>query len=369
MSAATSVKMDFNEFLHELRGIELKSLSVPHGTFLSAGCAGSWYFDWIHGNVGVPKRHIGLEYYSPEPSGLPSCVEWIPNTAGMMTDVRSGSVDFVFSGQNIEHLWMDDVVGFLCEANRVLTAGGLLAMDSPNRTITKLLNWSHPEHTVEYTPSEISELLSIAGFRIESMRGIWLCQDPRTKSELPIQPDSDAPEWSLTRRLINQHANPENCFCWWVEATKQRAPDRGLLEQRVKQVFVPAFHERTQRLLTAIGIVSAESGVRVASNPDGSVGVLVYGPYMPVPSGSWVVSISGEWSSDSFVSGRVARLEVFSDRVLCEEAIVAVGRHGKFEASAGWTQAEMQFGVQFRLVVEQPVRVAATLEVVLTPRS
>jgi len=71
-----------------------------------------------------------------------------------MSGVRDRTCDLVFLGQNLEHLWPEEVAGFLAEAARVTKLGGHLVVDSPNRLLPKPLNWSHPEHTVELATDE-----------------------------------------------------------------------------------------------------------------------------------------------------------------------------------------------------------------------
>jgi len=120
--------------LHSQRHARLEQVGFKGGVVLSAGCSGGWDLDWIEQTLGPLKRHIGVEYYSPRPAELPENVEWIKNTVGNMEDVPSDSVDLVFSGQNLEHLWVEEMVGFLCEANRVLRRGGQLVIDSFGRS-------------------------------------------------------------------------------------------------------------------------------------------------------------------------------------------------------------------------------------------
>ena len=77
-------------------------------TVLSVGASGAWYFDWFDRAYGAVERHIAVEAFLPRPDELPENVEWLAaDLAGPdgVASVDSGSVDLVFSGQNIEHLW------------------------------------------------------------------------------------------------------------------------------------------------------------------------------------------------------------------------------------------------------------------------
>jgi SAM-dependent methyltransferase len=133
------VPADFNDMIHAERGRLLRQLPKGAKVFCSAGCAGAWYFDWIAENYGHVDRHIGIELYLPKPDQLPDNVVWIKNSVADMTDVGTASVDLLFSGQNLEHLYYDDIQGFFREASRVLKIGGHLCIDSPNRLVTKEL--------------------------------------------------------------------------------------------------------------------------------------------------------------------------------------------------------------------------------------
>ena len=145
---------------------------------LSGGAAGSIYFDWFSGSYsGQIERHIGVEYFTPPPDPLPEGVEWLPRTLGDLSPVADGEVDLVFAGQVIEHLWPDDMAGFLSESNRVLRPDGYMVIDSPTRFITDGLAWTMPEHTMELEVDEIMELLELAGFVDIDVKGVWLCYD------------------------------------------------------------------------------------------------------------------------------------------------------------------------------------------------
>ncbi|WP_457302600.1 methyltransferase domain-containing protein, partial [Phyllobacterium sp. P5_D12] len=147
----SSPLLDVSYLMHDSRGALLRGMPSGAQRLLSAGCAGKWYFDWIEQTYGRVQEHLGIEYYMPKPEGLADNVTWITNTASDMSGVDDASCDLVFSGQNLEHLWPEEVSGFLLEGARVLKPGGHVVIDSPNRLLTAPLNWSHPEHTIELT--------------------------------------------------------------------------------------------------------------------------------------------------------------------------------------------------------------------------
>ncbi len=184
--SAISPKLDVNLLLHQCRGAMLRHMPPGAETILSAGCSGSWYFKWVEQCYGRVPKHIGIELYSPRPADLPANVDWIANSVSDMSGVASGTCDLVFSGQNIEHLWQDEIWGFMIEAARVIRPGGTLVIDSPNRTLTAELNWSHPEHVIEFTPSEMANLFALGGFDVTKMVGLWLCRDRQNGKVLPF---------------------------------------------------------------------------------------------------------------------------------------------------------------------------------------
>jgi SAM-dependent methyltransferase len=239
---------------------------------LSAGCAGRWYFDWIAQRTGHNGRHVGIEFYSPKPADLPDNVEWIANTAGDMNAIADESCDFVFSGQNIEHLWPQDVVGFFLESNRVLKHGALIAIDSPNRLITEPLVWSHPEHTVELTPAEAEKLARLAGFEVTALKGIWLCRNPVTGRILPLDQAVVDPDYTYAERLLTAEDDPDNSFLWWLEARKTSSPQPKELAAEMDRIFAEAWPERQRRFLSNVGTRATSKDAMLSSARPGLAG-------------------------------------------------------------------------------------------------
>ena len=285
---------DVNQMLHDLRSAQLRKMPKVSGTLLSAGCSGAWYFDWIREQTGHVGRHIGLEFYSPKPDVLPDNVEWIVNTVGDMSAVADGSCQLVFSGQNIEHLWAEDVVGFLEESARVLEPGGWLVVDSPNRLVTAALTWSHPEHMVELTPAEAVMLAEFAGFEVVDVAGLWLCRDPVSGRTLPFEPDTVEADWPMVERIAAAERDPDNSFIWWLTARKTGVPQPERLVAEMDRIFAAAWAERKTRFLSQIGTKTASATGTVIRCEKDQSGAMVYGPYMPLPAGSHSVEFTLE---------------------------------------------------------------------------
>ena len=165
----TPAPTDFNELFHQLQWRELSKLPPGARTVLSGGCAGFWYFEWFSEHYPTPvDRHLGVDAYAPQRESLPPGVEWVQDTLGNLESGSDETVDLIFAGRVLEHLWPGEVGGFLTEAHRVLSPGGHLVLDSPNRRVTEGLRWTQPEHTIEFTVEEAVDLLRSSRLRIDS---------------------------------------------------------------------------------------------------------------------------------------------------------------------------------------------------------
>jgi SAM-dependent methyltransferase len=345
--AMSAPSLDINYLLHHSRGALLRTMPPGARRMLSAGCAGNWYFDWIEETYGRVPEHLGIEYYAPKPDGLADNVTWISNTASNMSAVEPESCDLVFSGQNIEHLWPEEVSGFLLEAARVLKPGGHLVVDSPNRLLTAPLNWSHPEHTIELTLAEITTLMQMAGFDITAAYGIWLCRDARRDRLLAFDPKVPQEGWSITERLILARDRPADSFLWWVEgARSRRTPDAAGVRAMMDDLFRQHWPERVQRLLVSAGHASrrTEAGEWIIS-ARGQGGCVFYGPYMPLRAGRYRAA----W--EVIPAARAASPVAICD-VVAEGSAEPLARH---EVSASDRRVSLEFalpattfGLQFR---------------------
>ena len=94
------------------------------------------------------------------------------------------SVDFVWSGQSIEHVPLEAGERMCREAFRVLRKGGAFCLDTPNRRLTEIHTatvgggFIHPEHYIEYHSEQLLQILKATGFTIKNSYGI--CEMPET---------------------------------------------------------------------------------------------------------------------------------------------------------------------------------------------
>ncbi|GGF72432.1 hypothetical protein GCM10011332_28000 [Terasakiella brassicae] len=101
-----------------------------------------------------------------------------------LAHIPDNSVDFVWSGQSIEHIPAAAGIIMCEEAFRVLKPGGHFCLDTPNRLITEIHTatvgggFIHPEHFLEYTPAQLRKILLDTNFTIQDEYGI--CEMPVT---------------------------------------------------------------------------------------------------------------------------------------------------------------------------------------------
>jgi SAM-dependent methyltransferase len=91
-----------------------------------------------------------------------------------LSGLASQSFDLVYSGQSMEHVTRREADRVLAQARRVLKPGGVLALDTPNRRLTRLQQetFIDPDHKYEYTHAEMASMLRGNGFVVERAHGI-----------------------------------------------------------------------------------------------------------------------------------------------------------------------------------------------------
>jgi SAM-dependent methyltransferase len=139
---------------------------------LEAGCGEGYGADLI---AGVARRVIGLDYDESAVAHVRARYPRVEMMHGNLAELPlpDGAVDIVVNFQVIEHLW--DQAQFVAECFRVLRPGGALLMSTPNRiTFSPGRDTPiNPFHTRELNAAELTELLTAAGFSLESMLGVF----------------------------------------------------------------------------------------------------------------------------------------------------------------------------------------------------
>ena len=133
-----------------------------------------------------------------------------------MTDLSGfadSSVDLVYSGQSIEHVTPAEGALVLKDAYRLLRPGGYVAIDTPNGTVTRLMQEDliDPDHKVEYSWPELRELIEGAGFEVVSESGLNYGGKSVASGKFDL--DEVARNWGL-------HADLEACYILAVVARK-----------------------------------------------------------------------------------------------------------------------------------------------------
>jgi predicted SAM-dependent methyltransferase len=130
-----------------------------------------------------------------------------------LSDFPDSSVDLVYSGQSIEHVHPEEAALMLKSVNRILRSGGHLALDTPNRRVTRLQQsgFIDPDHKVEYTWQELRELIVDAGLEVETVLGVNYAGGSLTEGR--FNPDDVANNYGLYHEV-------EDCYIIAVLARK-----------------------------------------------------------------------------------------------------------------------------------------------------
>ncbi len=282
-------KLDFNAIIHALRTDYLKAMPAGAQVLVSAGCSGRWYFDWVTEQYGPVAKHYGVEAYSPQPQDLPANAIWLKEEIDSMRSIPDGSADLVFAGQTIEHLWPSQFAGFLLEARRVLQPGGTLVMDSPNRLVTHMTGWYQPQHTAELRVDEIVKVTKMAGFKVDAVKGMWLCYDREKHLAYPFEPENyDTFDFETDPRVSAAVDRPQDSFIWWLEASADDTPSqpKAAIEAVLQSIYDQAFDAALNRWWHSVGTASGQGRNRLVKVATGEIGYPVFGPYIPLRPGT-----------------------------------------------------------------------------------
>lgn len=224
------------------------------------------------------------------------------------------------------------------------------------------------EHTVELTPDDASGLLASAGFEVVTMKGIWLCRQSGKLMDLePPGTVKGAPQ--VLERMMLATNRPEDSFLWWAEARKVTEPDVAALERSVGSIFADHWEERVGRMRSNEGspvmLGDHRDGVRLEK---GSLGYLLFGPYLALRPGVYELSMELEWADCVDESRPIGVMEVVaSQETLGEVSVLPSGTSGRTIVSCTVELGELRFGVEARLRSTGTAQLTAPLTLRMTP--
>ena len=163
--------------------------------------------DRLYGDRGAEKAQ---SYTTPD--GV--TVQYFYSSMTDMSPLADASVDFVWSGESIEHISEADGDIVCREAYRVLKPGGYFCLDTPNGRLTRIQSpdeFIHPEHQKEYLVHELQEKVVKWGFELLETRGI--CHMPQTVQSGHF----DQREMAFNMGLFDE---AEECYLFYLKARK-----------------------------------------------------------------------------------------------------------------------------------------------------
>lgn len=159
-----------HEETHLLNRTSLRMLyagTVLRGDVLDVGCNSGFLLDVLRRNESVTS-YIGIDESAQLIDKASDIDEsWLPAEFHVSTlaDWNPGKqYDSIFCGEVIEHV--DDAPAFLADLKRLLRPDGLLLLTTPVSLGFKV----NAQHTREFTPTELAQMLIVAGFKVTSMQ-------------------------------------------------------------------------------------------------------------------------------------------------------------------------------------------------------
>ncbi|OBG86361.1 SAM-dependent methyltransferase [Mycobacterium sp. E136] len=195
---------------------------------LEAGCGEGYGANLI---ADVARRVIGLDYDETTVTHVRARYPRVDMRHGNLAELplADGAVDVVVNFQVIEHLW--DQGQFVRECLRVLRPGGCLLMSTPNRiTFSPGRDTPiNPFHTRELNAAELTDLLTVAGFAVDSVLGVF--HGPRL-AELDARHGGSIIDAQIARALAGAPW-PEDLL---ADVASVRSDDFDLLDARERNI-------------------------------------------------------------------------------------------------------------------------------------
>ncbi|ADL02590.1 hypothetical protein [Brevundimonas subvibrioides] len=251
---------------------------------------------------------------------------WIGRDRDGRFDAAAGTVDIIWADQGLERLWPEQIVVFLSEARRLLSAGGVLILAGTNREVAGPA--PRPARPVELTWAEAVALVQAAGFDITRPKGLLLARGPDGEPLEAVSDPSSAVFDMVTRAVAGADA-PERSLVWWAEV---RPSDRAVDVEHM-DVLLQRAAAATARNSLALTDVSA------ASLPEGTVRV---GRRLPLRAGRYRATVHVQRSGKaSAPSSGVIEARVGSDEVVAQAQVDASS-----VGSRAWVPVHLEFELE-----------------------
>lgn len=176
-------------------------LAREHQPVLDAGCGrGEFLFACREG--GIDSRGVDTNERSVadlRERGLNVTLAGVPECFASLADASLGSV---VAMHVVEHLPVDALFALFRESARVLRAGGLLMIETPNAesVITAASDfWRDPTHIAPRHPAALTVLAREHGFEIQEIRAV---HDVADGAKIPML-ESDPPELRRVIQAVN----------------------------------------------------------------------------------------------------------------------------------------------------------------------
>lgn len=125
------------------------------------------------------------------------------------------SFDLVWSGQTYEHITEEEGEQLFPQIARVLRPGGIFALDTPNRKLTRILvgdaEWIHAEHKIEYFYEDFLQRFGAHGLEVIDRRGILDMPETLRHGHAVLA--------ELNRAAVNY--SPETSYCFYLAYRKR----------------------------------------------------------------------------------------------------------------------------------------------------
>ena len=124
------------------------------------------------------------------------------------------SFDLVWSGQTYEHISEEEGTALFPQIARVLKPGGIFAMDTPNRKLTRIMvgdsEWIHAEHKIEYHYEDFVRRFDNCGLDLIDRRGILDMPETLRRGHAVLD--------ELNHASVNY--SPETSYCFYLAYRK-----------------------------------------------------------------------------------------------------------------------------------------------------